>query len=63
MKKIFRVHNAQVLFNRMSKDSNCIEYGVDSNKKIYFHYANGITKRYTRSEFIKIAREFAKMYA
>ena len=63
MKKIFRVHNAQVLFNRMSADSDCIESGVDSNKKIYFHYANGIVKRYTRSEFIKIAREFAKMYA
>lgn len=63
MKKIFRVHNAQVFFNRMSKDSNCIESGVDDKGMIYFAYANGIVKRYTRSEFIKIAREFAKMYA
>jgi len=38
-------------------NSYCKECGIDSNGKVFFHYKNGITERFSRREFIKKARE------
>lgn len=52
----FKVSVANELYNRMSNNSDVQEYGIDTNGKVYFHYLNGITKRFTRKKFIKMAR-------
>lgn len=54
-KKIFRNEKAIELYEKFAKDSNVYEYGVDSEGNIYFAFANGVIKRYTRREFVKIA--------
>lgn len=58
VKNPFKVLVANQMYNHMAKDSHVSEWGIDSNGYIYFHYLNGNTKKYSRSEFIKIAREW-----
>ena len=53
----FRNEKAQELYTEMANNHNVWEYGIDNNGKIYFSYHNGVTKRYTRAEFIKLAKE------
>lgn len=54
-KKVFRNINAQRLFDRMRVNSDVYEYGVDNCGNIFFAYLNGVVKRYSRKEFIKMA--------
>lgn len=56
-KKIFRNPQAQRLLEKKASDSNVWEYGVDDIGQIYFAYANGVVVRYTRREFIKLAKD------
>ncbi len=54
----FRVELANELYAAMGESNSwCQEYGIDTNGNIYFHYQNGTTDRYTRTEFIKMARQ------
>ena len=59
--KLFRNKEAQILFDKMSKDSYIYESGIDKNGLLYFAYLNGIVKRYTRREFISLAREYKEL--
>ena len=56
-KKIFRNPQAQRLLEKKASDSDVWEYGVDDIGQIYFAYANGVVERYTRREFIKLAKD------
>ena len=56
-KEVFRNDTPAKLFDKMGSYSDVSEYGVDFHGKIYFHYLNGNTERYTRREFIKMAEE------
>ena len=57
VKKPFRVESANELYEVMGElNSYVMEYGIDTNGEIYFHYLNGITERFSRREFIKMAR-------
>lgn len=56
--KPFRVAVANEMYEVMGANNSwCQEYGIDTYGHIYFHYRNGITDRYTRREFIKMARQ------
>lgn len=54
--KVFRNIEAQRLFDVYRNDSNVWDYGVDNNGKIYFAYLNGVVERYTRRQFIQMAK-------
>ena len=54
-KNPFRNKEAAKLYQKMSSDSHVWEHGIDKYGRIYFAYANGIVKRYTRRAFIKMA--------
>ena len=56
-KKIFRNPQAQRLLEKKASDPDVWEYGVDDIGQIYFAYANGVVERYTRREFIKLAKD------
>lgn len=59
---IFPKHQiAQAYYEEMANGMYVIESGVDSTGLIYFHYANGEVKRFTRSQFIKIAVDQYRM--
>ncbi len=51
-KNPFRNRSAKILFEKMSTNSDVSEFGIDTKGKIYFSYANGVIKRFTRKEFI-----------
>lgn len=54
----FRVTSANKLYQEKGKNnSDCYEYGIDNNGFVYFALLNGVVKRYTRVEFIKMSRE------
>jgi len=53
--QVFRSHNAIVAFDKAIMDSDIDDYGVDVNGNIYFSWLNGVTKRYTRREFVNQA--------
>jgi hypothetical protein len=58
IEKPFRVDSANELYEVMGKlNSYVTEYGIDTKGNIYFQMLNGITKRYSRKEFIKMSRE------
>ncbi len=59
--KLFRNKEAQTLFEKMSADSYVYESGVDNYGRIYFAYLNGVVKRYTRREFISLAKEYKEL--
>ena len=53
----FRVEKANELYEVMGElNSWAEEWGIDTNGRIYFHYRSGVTDRYSRREFIKLAR-------
>ncbi|WP_291866623.1 hypothetical protein [Maribacter sp.] len=53
----FRIDEANKLYKKMGElNSDCVEYGIDTNGLVYFSYMNGVVKRFTRTEFIKISR-------
>ena len=52
----FRFEKANKLYNEIASNSDVYEYGIDTNGKIYFAYINGIVKRFTRTDFIKMSR-------
>lgn len=54
-KDVFKNDVPAALFDKMGSCSDVSEYGVDYHGKIYFHYLNGITDRYTRRQFIVLA--------
>lgn len=56
-KKIFKNQSVIKLYNDMSERNHIIEHGKDNKGNIYFHWANGNTDRYSRKEFIKMAKE------
>jgi len=55
--KIFRNKKAVEAFDNISKDSDVYESGVDNKGNIYFAYMNGVVKRYTRRDFLKLAKQ------
>lgn len=57
VKKIFRNPQAQRLLEKKASDRDVCEYGVDDIGQIYFAYMNGVVERYTRREFIKLAKD------
>ena len=57
IKKIFRNPQAQRLLEKKANDSDVWDYGVDDIGQIYFAYMNGVVERYTRREFIKLAKD------
>lgn len=57
IKKIFRNPQAQRLFEKKASDRDVCEYGVDDIGQIYFAYMNGVVERYSRREFIKLAKD------
>lgn len=56
LEKIFRAADVQKYYEEQATRFGCYESGVDNQGKIYFAFANGIIERYTRREFIKMAR-------
>ena len=54
--KIFRNQTAINYYNHLSTNSNVYEYGVDTNGQIYFAWLNGNIDRYSRCEFLKLAK-------
>ena len=54
---VFRNKNAQKLFDEMREGPYVQDYGIDSDGDIYFLALNGVVRRYTRREFIKLANE------
>ena len=58
IEKHFKDEKVNEYFEVQGKlNSYCKEYGIDSNGKVFFHYKNGITERFSRREFIKKAKE------
>lgn len=55
--QVFRNDTPALLFDKMGKNSDVSEYGVDYYGQIYFHYVNGVTDRYSRWQFIAMAEE------
>ena len=55
--QLFKNDDAKKLYNVMRNRTHIIEYGKDSYGSIYFHWANGNTDRYTRKEFLKMAKQ------
>lgn len=56
--KVFKNKEAQALYEQEILYPYVIEYGIDTNGKIYFHHANGNVYRYTRKEYLKRAKGF-----
>jgi hypothetical protein len=55
--KPFRITEANQLYSKISNETDCYEHGIDTNGHIYFAFINGIVKRYSRREFIKMSRD------
>jgi hypothetical protein len=53
---IFRNQDAIDYYNRLASDLYVYEYGIDTEGKIYFAWLNGNVDRYSRREFLRIAR-------
>lgn len=60
---IFKNKVAQGYYEELSNRFGCYESGVDNQGLIYFAFLNGIIERYTRSEFIRNARNEAEYKA
>ncbi len=45
-------------YEELSQNALVYESGIDTNGKVYFAWLNGNIERYTRSEFIKKAKEY-----
>ncbi len=56
--KIFRNKEAISLYNEKSTNGNVYEYGVDSHGDVYFAWLNGNIERYTRKQFISLAKKY-----
>lgn len=56
-KHVFRNAAAQECFDKMRNDSDVMDYGIDDRGFLFFAYLNGIVKRFTRREFIRMAEE------
>jgi len=56
IEKPFRIEVANNLYKEMSMNNDCYEFGVDTYGFIYFAMLNGNIERYSRLEFIKIAK-------
>lgn len=53
---VFRNAKAIMLYDKMRKDNDVYECGIDEYGYIYFAYLNGIVKRYKRRDFLKLAK-------
>jgi len=55
-KPVFRNILAEKHFEKLSKNSDVFECGVDDYHRIYFSLLNGEIIRYTRREFLRNAK-------
>lgn len=53
---IFRKPEYAKEYDRLASNPDVCEHGIDDQGRIYFHYLNGLTFRYTRSQFYKICK-------
>jgi len=54
---IFKSKEAIRLYNKMKYDSDIYQCGLDEKGKIYFAWLNGNIDRYTRPQFLKMAKQ------
>jgi hypothetical protein len=52
----FRDEIVQRAWDKATNDTDCIESGIDRNGLLYTHYANGITSRCSRRQYIAEVR-------
>lgn len=53
----FRNPSAKALWAKIQKDSHIDQSGIDKSGMVYVSWLNGVTKRYTQAEFIKMAKK------
>ena len=52
----FRSELTRMLFFNICSDANVYEAGIDNQKNIYFAYLNGNVCRYSRTDFLRLAK-------
>lgn len=52
----FRDEMIQRAWDKETADQDCIESGIDMTGRLYTHYANGVTTRCTRRQYIASVR-------